>query len=223
MLVQISDVLKPDQLQLVDALLSDAAFTDGRQTAGATARAVKDNEELTADAPDLERLNNIVMNALVQHPVYRAAAMPLRIAAPLYVRYRPGMAYGEHIDDPLMRGPTPYRSDIAITVFLNAPEDYDGGELEITTDFGSHTAKLPAGAAVLYPASSLHRVNEVLRGERRVAVTWVQSAVRDPARRAILYDLHQAREHLLGEHPTRPTTRRVDHAYVNLVRMWSDL
>ena len=111
-------------------------------------------------------------------------ALPLRAAAPLYARYVPGMAYGEHLDDPIMGGEgPPYRSDVAVTVFLSGPGDYDGGELVVRLPFGEQRVKLAAGDAVLYPAGSLHHVSPVTRGERLVAVTWVQSVVRDPALR----------------------------------------
>jgi PKHD-type hydroxylase len=116
-----------------------------------------------------------------------------------------------------------YRSDIAITIFLNAPETYDGGELTIHTAFGEQTVKLPAGDGVLYPASSIHRVTPVTRGERLVAVTWVQSLVRDPGKRELLYTLNQAREALLSKSPDAPETAQVNVAYLNLVRMWADI
>ncbi len=133
------------------------------------------------------------------------------------------MAYGDHVDDPVM-GPGPrYRSDIAITVFLSDPESYDGGELVIRTSFGDRAVKLAAGEAIMYPASSQHHVAEVTRGERLVAVTWVQSLVRDPVKRELLYELNLAREKLLRELPDAEETARVNTAYVNLVRMWADL
>jgi PKHD-type hydroxylase len=164
------------------------------------------------------------MGSLVRHPEYRAGALPLKVATPFYARYTPGMTYGDHVDDPIMgTGNALYRTDIAITIFLNEPEDYDGGELTIRTPFGDQTVKLPAGDAVLYPASSLHQVAPVTRGERLVAVTWVQSLVRDPARRELLYGLNQAREKLLRTSPDAPETAQVNTAYVNLLRMWSDL
>jgi PKHD-type hydroxylase len=185
---------------------------------------VKNNEELDKNAVQLDHLNNIVMGSLVQHPVYRSGALPLRVAAPYYARYTPGQAYGDHVDDPIMgtEGDL-YRSDISITVFLNAPDQYAGGELVIHTAFGSQAIKLAAGDAVMYPSSSLHHVREVTQGERLVAVTWLQSLVRDPGRRELLYQLNQARETLLEKSPGTPEAAQVNTAYVNLIRMWGDI
>lgn len=224
MLLRFREVLKNDELRLVREWLAHANFVDGRLSAGAAAKRVKNNEELDARAAELERLNNLVMNRLVHHPVYRGGALPLHIASPYYARYQPGMAYGNHLDDPIMGADgLRYRSDIAITIFLNAPEDYDGGELVIQTAFGSQPVKLAAGDGVLYPAGSVHQVNPVTRGERLVAVTWVQSLVRDPARRELLYDLGQAREKLLQSAPDAAETAQVNAAYLNLIRMWSEI
>jgi len=224
MLVEIPGVLDAAQLEAVRRLLADAPFVDGRLSAGAAARPVKRNEELAPGDRRLETLNRIVMGALTRHPLYLSAALPHRVAVPFYARYRPGMAYGEHIDDPVMGPPGGrYRSDVSITVFLNAPEEYEGGELVIHTSFGERRVKLPAGHAVLYPASSRHRVAEVTRGERLVAVTWVQSLVRDAARREVLFELDQARRALIEADPTAEPARRVQAAYANLVRMWAEL
>lgn len=224
MLVTLERVLGPADLGAVRELLGRASFVDGRLSAGAAARRVKQNEEVAAGSGVIEPLNRIVMRGLVEHPVYRAAALPLRVAAPYYARYTPGMGYGDHVDDPVMGpGGGRYRSDVSITVFLSGPEEYDGGELVVRTAFGPQSVKLPAGGAVLYPSSSLHRVAEVTRGERLVAVTWVQSLVREAERRELLFDLGLARERLLRERPEGEETARVDRCYVNLVRMWAQV
>ena len=224
MLVEIPDVLDAERLGAVRRLLADAPFVDGRLSAGAAARPVKRNEELDPGDRRVEALNRIVMGALTRNPLYLSAALPHRVAVPFYARYRPGMAYGEHVDDPVMGPPGGrYRSDVSITVFLNAPEEYDGGELVIETTYGPRAVKLPAGHAVLYPSSSRHRVAEVTRGERLVAVTWVQSLVRDPARREVLFELDRARRALIEADPSAEPARRVQAAYANLVRMWAEV
>jgi len=224
MMLAIPGVLKSDEVALARAWLADARFVDGRLSAGSAARRVKNNQELEAGAPDLERLNRLVMGNLVRHPAYRGGALPLHVASPLYVRYRPGMDYGAHLDDPIMgAGGVMYRSDVAVTVFLNAPDEYDGGELVIRTPPVDQVVKSAAGDAVLYPAGSIHHVNPVTRGERLVAVTWVQSLVRDAARRELLYGLNAAREKLLQNAPEEVETAQVNAAYQNLIRMWSDI
>lgn len=224
MLLHLKGILTPDQLQGVRAMLARVRFVDGKASAGAAAARVKNNQEADREAREIEPIDNLVMGGLVRHPVYRAGALPLKVAAPFYARYVPGMRYGDHVDDPIMGGAAGlYRTDIAITIFLNDPVDYDGGELVIHAAFGENNVKLPAGDAVMYPASSRHRVAEVMRGERLVAVTWVQSLVRDPARRELLYGLNQAREKLLADAPQAEETAQVNAAYVNLMRMWSEL
>jgi len=224
MLAVIPAVLGKTQIEQVQSLLKNGQFVDGRLSAGTRAKQVKKNEELQAAAAQMEQLNSIVMGTLVQHPHYQAMAMPVRVATPYYARYTKGMHYGDHVDDPVMGPPGgQYRSDISTTVFLNEPDAYDGGELVIRTGFGEQTFKLTAGDAIIYPSSSLHHITEVTRGERLVAVTWTQSMVRDPARREILYQLYQARESLLKSRPEGDETTQVDHAYVNLTRLWAEL
>ncbi|MCK5382854.1 MAG: Fe2+-dependent dioxygenase [Gammaproteobacteria bacterium] len=224
MLTHIKGILDQNQLATARKLIAAGKFSDGSSSAGMAARRVKHNEELILNQTHMSDLNNLVMNSLVNHPVYRSAALPLRIAAPYYAHYTKGMSYGEHVDDPIMgQGSELYRSDISITIFLNSPDDYDGGELVIQTSFGEQQIKLPAGDAILYPSSSTHRVAEVSRGERLVAVSWVQSLVQEPEKRALLHDMNQARETLLRDKPDADETRQVNQSYINLVRMWSDI
>ncbi|MDH3979324.1 MAG: Fe2+-dependent dioxygenase [Gammaproteobacteria bacterium] len=223
MLTHIEKVLDDAQLQQVTALIATGRFADGRESAGKAARRVKLNEELSLDPARFSELNNLVMGSLVKHPVFRSAAMPLKTAAPYYARYNAGMSYGAHVDDPVMGQGELYRSDLSVTVFLCEPDSYDGGELCIQTAFGEQQVKLPAGDAVLYPSSSIHRVAEVTRGERLVAVSWIQSMIRSPEQRALLHELNLAREALLQKSSDAPETQQVNHAYINLVRMWSDV
>lgn len=224
MLLTLPSLLNAAQLEKIHQLLAQGEFVDGRLSAGFAASRVKQNEELRQDPERIKLLARILMAALGHDETFRFGALPHRVADPIFARYRPGMTYGDHVDDPIMGTSAPrFRSDLSMTVFLNPPQDYDGGELVIHTSFGEQRVKLDAGAAVLYPSSSLHRVAEVARGERLVALTWVQSYVRDPARRELLYELNRAREHLLEEAPGAEHTGQVDRSYANLVRMWSDL
>ena len=224
MLITIPDVLNQLQIERVQSILKQSQFVDGKLSAGKHAERVKNNEELSQNDRMLNELNNIVMGSLVKNLDYQNAAFPHRIATAFFARYGTGMAYGDHIDDPIM-GPAgaSYRTDVSITVFLNNPEDYEGGELTVNTSFGEKQVKLPAGHAVMYPSGTLHRVAEVTKGERLVAVTWCQSMIRDPAKRELLYNLNQARESLIQKDPNSDETAKIDTSYINLVRMWSEL
>ena len=178
MLVTIPDLLDSARLDAVCSVLRQSQFTDGKLSAGKHARVNKNNLELEAAADSYDALNNVVMTSLVQHPLYLQTAMPAKICAPIYARYTEGMEYGGHIDDPVM-GPADarYRSDISITVFLNGPDEYEGGELCIESPEGEREVKLPAGHAVLYPSTSFHAVKKVTAGERLVAVMSLERQV----------------------------------------------
>ncbi len=182
----------------------------------------KSNEEAAASNDQFEALNSVVMSRLVQHPVYLNAILPVKISMPIYARYTSGMSYGYHVDDPVMGATARYRSDVSITVFLSDPDDYDGGELSIETSYGHQQIKLPAGHAILYPSSSRHAVEPVTRGERLVAIAWVQSMVRSPEQRQILFQLYQARDQLSNA-STGKAFQHLDDSYTNLVRMWAEI
>ena len=224
MLITIPDVLSKEELAVVNDFIASASFVDGKLSAGSEAITVKNNLEMQTSDQHMAQLNNLVMGRLVKHPVYLNAAMPAKIAAPFYAKYSAGMQYGTHIDDPIM-GPAGqrYRTDLSITVFLNSPDAYEGGELVVQTAFGEQRVKLDAGSAVMYPSGSTHRVAEVTRGERVVAVTWVQSMVRDPSQRELLYRLSKARDILLAKSKGEEETELVSNAYINLMRMWSEV
>ena len=223
MLIQLKNVLGPQELSIVSDLFSKANFIDGKLSAGRVAAQVKNNREVAHDDPTIEMLNKVVMGNLLRHPVYQRAALPLHIASPFYACYEAGMEYGEHIDDPVMGQQKRYRSDLALTIFLNSPNEYQGGELIICTDFGEQPVKYDAGDGVLYPATTRHRVDQVTQGKRLVAVSWIQSLIKDNEQRSLLYQLSCAREKLLRKQPNEEHTKQIDHVYVNLVRRWSEL
>jgi PKHD-type hydroxylase len=224
MLVEIEGLLQPAQLNKIDQILAKANFVDGKLTAGKAASRVKNNEELQGERQQMELLIRILTSAMGQNATFRSAVLPYRMADPIFARYQPGMTYGDHVDDPLMGlSGQRFRSDVSMTIFLREPETYEGGELVVRTTFGEKRVKLKAGSAVIYPSSSLHHVAEVTKGERLVALAWIQSYVRDPAQRELLYELDLAREHLLEQAPEEPTTGLVDKSYANLLRMWSDV
>ncbi|HHH39262.1 MAG TPA: Fe2+-dependent dioxygenase [Sedimenticola sp.] len=224
MMLKIKGLLNQAQLQKMEQLLGGATFVDGRLTAGMAARRVKNNLEMEREPKRMELLIRVLMGALAHNETFNSAVLPARMADPIFARYQPGMTYGDHVDDAIMGKSGPrFRSDVSMTVFLREPQAYDGGELVVRTPFGDQKVKLPAGDAVVYPSSSLHHVAEVTRGERLVALTWIQSHVRDPARRELLFELNQARESLLKSAPEAQTTALVDRSFSNLVRMWAEV
>ena len=223
MLIKLKNVLGPQELQQASDLLANAKFVNGKLSAGKVATQVKNNQEVAGDDPNIEPLNQLVMGNLVRHKTYQRAALPLHIANPFYACYETGMEYGEHIDDPIMGSQQRYRSDLALTIFLNSPEEYQGGELTIQTDYGEQQIKYAAGDAVLYPATTRHRVEKITQGKRLVAVSWIHSLIKDNEQRNLLYQLSCAREKLLRKQPDEEHTKQIDNVYVNLVRKWSEV
>jgi PKHD-type hydroxylase len=167
----------------------------------------------------LERVRALVDTRLREHAVFALAVRPKTILGPMFSRYEPGHAYGTHVDDALMGG---VRTDVSFTLFLADPDSYDGGELVIDTASGEEAFKLPAGSAVAYPSSTLHRVLPVTRGARLAAVGWARSFVRDSARRELLFDLETARRRLFDRDGKSPEGDLLDKCTANLVRMWCD-
>ncbi len=224
MLLEIPGLLNQAQLDKVHQVLEGAEFQDGKLTAGWYAARVKNNEEMRQDPQQMQTLIRIVMSSLGHNETFKMAALPFRIADPIFARYQPGMTYGDHVDDPIMGSGGPrFRTDVSMTIFLHPPETYDGGELVIRTSFGDRKVKLNAGDAVVYPSSSLHGVAPVTRGERLVCLAWIQSYVKDSNKRELLYELSRAREQLMKEQPETRITGWVDKSYANLLRMWSEL
>lgn len=224
MLTEIPAILDSDKLENIRDMLAKTAFIDGKASAGMAASRVKNNEELQQGTKQSDYLDHLVMGSLAENAIFRSAALPLRVAQPVFARYTSGMFYGDHVDDPVMgAGMAKFRSDVSVTVFLNEPDEYDGGELIINTSFGEKKIKLAAGSAVLYPSNSVHRVAEITRGKRLAAIIWIQSMIRDPAKRELLYELDQARNTLLISQPDNAETKQVDRTYANLVRRWCEV
>ncbi|OGT87728.1 MAG: Fe2+-dependent dioxygenase [Gammaproteobacteria bacterium RIFOXYA12_FULL_61_12] len=223
MLLEFPGILNEAQREKISQLLEKADFADGRRTAGMAAERVKANEEMEATSDQQRLLNRVIMSAVAQNPRFRSFALPNKMADFIVARYKPGMTYGDHVDDPIMGAGGPrFRTDVSMTIFLSEPESYDGGELTVRTPFGLKQVKLNAGDAVVYPSASVHQVAPVTRGERLVALTWMQSFVRDAAKRELLFELDQTREHLLRTDPDAETTKYLDRSYANLLRMWAE-
>jgi PKHD-type hydroxylase len=221
MILCVADLLAAPDLELLRRRLGAGRLVDGRRTAGWHARTVKNNQQLAPDDEDRVALARVAA-AIEDNELVRAAALPRRILPPMLVRYGPEMSYGSHVDDAIMGRERPMRTDVSVTVFLDDPESYDGGALVIESTAGEQAFKLPAGSAVLYPATTLHRVEKVTRGARHVAVTWVQSLVRDPARREILFDLDQARRAVFEASGKNRQFDLIAKSYANLLRLWAE-
>ncbi|MES9877097.1 MAG: Fe2+-dependent dioxygenase [Candidatus Sedimenticola sp. PURPLELP] len=223
MMLEIPGLLNEAQLKKIDEILSNAEFVDGKLTAGMAAQRVKNNEELKREPEKQELLIRILMASLSHNEEFKAAALPAKMADPIFARYHQGMTYGDHVDDPIMGSGQKFRTDVSMTVFLRDPDAYEGGELVVRTSFGTKKIKMPAGGAVVYPSSSLHHVAPVTSGERLVALFWMQSHVRDPAKRELLFELNKARNTLLKERPSEEASELVDKSFANLMRMWADV
>lgn len=223
MIVIIPDLLTVEEQQKLLQLAATTPFVDGKETAGFRAKLVKNNEQVAKDAAGKKQLQDIVVAALHRSKEFRRGAIPHRIRPPLISRYRPGMTYGAHVDDALM-GPanSRERTDVSVTVFINDGTEYEGGELVIHSPYGPQEVKLPARYAVVYPSGTLHEVKEVTKGERMVAVTWVQSYVRDERQRQFLSDTIEIRDKLHALDPKAPETDMAFRLYTNLLRLWAE-
>lgn len=225
MLLQIPDLLSPDEVREARVLLEQADWQDGRATAGHIAARVKTNLQLPLDHPLGQALGERILDRLWRTPLFIAAALPLRILPPRFNRYEGGGAYGNHVDNaifPLPGTADRLRTDISTTLFLCDPDAYDGGELVIEGQFGGQSIKLPAGSAVIYPGSSLHRVEPVTRGVRLAAFFWTQSLVRSDMQRQILFDIDCAIQQLTADHPAQRSIDGLTNIYHNLLRQWTE-
>ncbi|GAA0846761.1 Fe2+-dependent dioxygenase [Marinobacter szutsaonensis] len=224
MILCIGNILTPEQVSRIRAALDDGQFEDGRKTAGWHARLVKNNEQMASGSAQGKELRAEVEAALTGHPVFQMAVRPRRMTPILFSRYRDGMTYGNHVDDPVMgRGENRIRTDISFTLFLDDPDSYDGGELVTDTTAGEQSYKLPAGSAVVYPSSTLHRVEPVTKGQRRVAIGWIQSTIRDPAQREVLFDLDTARRQIFEREGKTAEFDLLTKSLANLQRFWAEI
>lgn len=226
MILHVPGVLTLEQVADLRHRLDATEWVDGRATVGEQGAQVKRNRQLDEFSPVGQELGRGVLKALLAHPLYMAAALPLRHMPPLFNRYEGGEHYGLHVDGAIRSVPgttLQMRTDLSCTLFLAGPEEYDGGELEIVDTYGTHSVKLPAGDLVLYPSSSLHRVHPVTRGARVASFFWVQSLVRDTARRQLLFELDQNIQALREQVGDVEAVVGLTGHYHNLVRQWSEL
>ena len=227
MLICIPDILSKQDVADFRRIMDAEKWEDGRSTAGAQSAEVKQNDQLSPDSDVSRALGKRVISALSKNMMFISAAVPLHIFPPLFNRYVPGKFFGEHVDN-CIRGDhltgLRIRTDLSITLFLSEPEEYDGGELVVEDYYGAHRVKLPAGHAVLYPATSLHMVTPVTRGARVSSFFWVQSMIKDAHARRMSFDMDNALQELvtrLGRND--PQVRQLTNIYHNLVRHWAEL
>ena len=230
MLLQIPQVLSPEQVAHARQLLDAAEWIDGKVTAGYQSAKAKDNQQLPEGSPVTRELGDMILAALGKHPLFLAAALPLRIFPPLFNRYAGGQSFGTHVDNAIRQfpqAPVRIRTDLSATLFFAAPEEYDGGELCVEDTYGVHKVKLPPGDLVLYPATSLHHVTPVTRGARVCSFFWLQSMIRDDSRRSLLFDLDMAIQRLGAELQGNPsaekTSVQLTGVYHNLLRQWAEM
>jgi PKHD-type hydroxylase len=227
MLVHIPAVLTPEEVRATRAVLDASRWIDGRGSAGHMASSVKANQECDLTDPPVRARSDFILRALSSNARFTASVLPARICPPSFNRFTGGQHYGTHNDAALLcfseaQAPRWVRTDLAATLFLAAPQDYDGGELVIEDTFGPVKVKLPAGDLVVYPASSQHRVEPVTRGARVASFVWLQSLVRDDAHRRLLYELDGTIMRLNQAMPGSKDVAELVGVYHNLLRMWSD-
>jgi PKHD-type hydroxylase len=226
MLLQIPDVLTPEQVTHARRLLDQAVWIDGRVTAGHQSARAKDNMQLPETHPVSRELGELIVQSLQQNPLFISAALPLKVFPPLFNRYCGGQSFGNHVDNAIRQvagSGARIRTDLSATLFLADPEEYDGGELLIEDTYGVHGVKLPAGHMVLYPSTSLHNVQPVTRGARIASFFWLQSMIRDDGQRTLLFDLDTAIQRLTVDLPDHPAAVQLTAVYHNLLRRWADV
>lgn len=226
MLLQIPDVLTADELGQIQKAFAEASWQDGRRTAGSQAVHAKQNEQLAPDSAPAQLARQVILQALDRHPLFFSATLPARIFPPQFNRYGgESNFYGDHVDGAVMHSVTSgqrVRSDVSCTVFLAEPDEYDGGELVINDTYGHKAVKLPPGHAVIYPSTSVHRVEPVTRGHRMASFFWIQSMVRSDEQRRLLFDLDMNLVRLRETHGESTAVVGLTGTYHNLLRMWAE-
>ncbi|HEU5080492.1 MAG TPA: Fe2+-dependent dioxygenase [Opitutaceae bacterium] len=226
MILEIPNVLSPDQIKEARRVLDAAEWVDGRVTAGHQGAKVKDNLQIPAEHPAARQVGQTILQALSQNPLFISSALPLHILPPMFNRYSGGQQFGTHVDGSIRQIPGTnqrIRTDLSCTLFLAGPEEYEGGELMIEDTYGTKGVKLAAGNMILYPATSLHHVRPVTRGARLCSFFWIQSMVRDDGRRALLFDLDFGIQRIGADHPNHPSTVQLAGVYHNLLRQWAEM
>ena len=225
MLIRIPQVLSGAQLADCRRALDTAEWGDGKATAGYLSSRVKDNVQVPEGHPVARRLGDVILDALDKNQLFISAALPLKVVPPLFNRYAGGQQYGGHVDGavrPVFGTPHRVRTDLSATIFLSDPSEYDGGELVVQDLLGESRIKFPAGDMVLYPGTSVHRVEPVTKGARLAAFFWIQSMVREDAKRDLLFQIDTSLQQLGRDVPDHASVVQLMGVYHNLLRLWSD-
>jgi len=226
--LRVPKVLNEEQLATVRASLNgeSAPWVDGRVTAGFQGAAVKNNSQLDEASPMARELGNFILSQLERNALFISALLPNKVYPPMFNRYGAGMYFGTHVDGSVRMIPgtgQKLRTDLSATLFLSAQQDYGGGELVVESDFGSQSAKLAAGDMIVYSSTSRHRVNEVTHGQRLAGVFWIQSLIRDDARRAQLFELDGTIERLTATGADSDSLVRLTAHYHGLLKGWTEI
>ena len=231
MLITIENVLTADQVKAARLRLATAEWVDGRVTAGYQAQEVKRNAQIPENSPVSKELGEVILAGLARSPRFMSAALPLRVFPPMFNSYAGGQTFGTHVDTAIRQLSSTgqrIRTDLSATLFLTPPEEYDGGELVVEDSYGEKRVKLAAGDMVLYPATSLHRVEPVTRGNRISSFFWMQSMIRQDAHRTLLFDLDQAIQRLASSEAAqtpevKASSVQLTGVYHNLLRQWAEM
>lgn len=231
MLIVVPKVFPKAQVRELRAALDGAEWVDGKVTAGHQSAQTKQNSQIPEGHPVAREVGDLILQALGSHPLFRSAALPLKVFPPLFNRYAGGQTFGTHVDNAIRTHAATggrIRTDLSCTLFFSEPEEYDGGELVVEDTYGSKSVKLPAGDMVLYPSTSLHHVTPVTRGARVSSFFWLQSMIRDNTQRALLFDLDTAIQRLAGgahtnEESVKASTVQLTGVYHNLLRQWAEM
>lgn len=223
MIFSIPNVITKQEVDKINASLAQSEFTDGKLTAGWHAKLVKNNQQLSKQNTLGKQLTEQVKSALNRHNLFQTAVRPKSIHSILFSRYDMGMSYDRHVDNAIMSNGKMWRTDISFTLFLSSPSEYEGGELVIEGADEEKSYKLESGSAIIYPATTLHRVNPVTEGTRFVAVGWVQSLVRSASDREILFDLETARRVIFSRDGKTAEFDLISKSIANLLRKWAEV
>jgi PKHD-type hydroxylase len=222
MIFSINDILNPEELDEIVSTLNEAEFVDGKLTAGWHAKLVKNNRQLKKGISQNDLLQQKIKATLSRNALFQTAIRPKTIHSLLFSCYETGMSYDRHVDNALMGSSIVYRSDVSFTVFLNSPDEYEGGELIIEGMQDETSYKLAAGSVILYPSTTIHRVNPITQGKRLVAVGWVQSFIKNPGDRELLFDLETARRSIFAKEGKTVEFDLLSKSLANLLRKWAD-